>query len=186
MKNFLPLILIIFIYKGCAPSPSRLATSDPALLVTQADSLLAARPDDVDLRSSIIKARLNLAEANNDMNQYEAVLKMDPRNGTANYHIHMAKGKVHYKKGHKNGQWDAIQSFAKAVAAIDSLGAPHYWLGQAYEKKDEMDFELPLEAYDKALNLYLPQDIHTLIIANREALVTVSYTHLTLPTKRIV
>jgi len=170
MKNFSPLILIIFIYKGCAPSPSRLATSDPALLVTQADSLLAARPDDVDLRSSIIKARLNLAEANNDMNQYEAVLKMDPRNGTANYHIHMATGKVHYKKGHKNGQWDAIQSFAKAAAAIDSLGAPHYWLGQAYEKKDEMDFELPLEAYDKALTLYLSDGLRPKVVSARAAL----------------
>ena len=170
MKNFSPLILIIFIYKGCAPSPSRLATSDPALLVTQADSLLAARPDDVDLRSSIIKARLNLAEANNDMNQYEAVLKMDPRNGTANYHIHMAKGKVHYKKGHKNGQWDAIQSFAKAVAAIDSLGAPHYWLGQAYEKKDEMDFELPLESYNKSLELYLNQAMREKVILSKQKL----------------
>ena len=110
MKNFVPLILIIFIYKGCAPSPSRLATSDPALLVTQADSLLAARPDDVDLRSSIIKARLNLAEANNDMDQYEAVLKMDPRNGTANYHIHMATGKVHHKKQRQMCIRDSLRS----------------------------------------------------------------------------
>lgn len=170
MKNFLPLMLIIFIYKGCAPSPSRLASSDPALLIAQADSLLAARPDDADLRSSIITARLNLAETNNDMDQYEAVLKMDPRNSTANYHIHMAAGKGHHKKGHKNGQWDAIQSFAKAAVAIDSLGAPHYWLGQAYEKKDEMDFELPLEAYDKALTLYLSDDLKPKVASARAAL----------------
>jgi hypothetical protein len=83
----------------------------------------------------------------------------------------MAEGKEHHKKGHKNAQWDAIQAFAKAATAIDTLGEPYYWMGLAYEKKDEMDFELPLEAYDKALNLYLPQDIHTLVIANREALV---------------
>ena len=44
-------------------------------------------------------------------------------------------------------------------------------MGLAYEKKDEMDFELPLEVYDKALVLYLPKDIHTLVISNREALV---------------
>ena len=41
-----------------------------------------------------------------------------------------------------------------------------------FEKKDEMDFELSLEVYDKALNLYLPQDIHTLVIANRKTLLT--------------
>ncbi|GIT74166.1 MAG: hypothetical protein Ct9H300mP29_1600 [Candidatus Neomarinimicrobiota bacterium] len=72
----------------------------------------------------------------------------------------MAEGKEHHKKGHKNAQWDAIQSFAIAAIAIDTLGEPYYWMGLAYEKKDAMDFELPLEVYDKALNLYLPQDIH--------------------------
>lgn len=170
MKKCLPLLLLLLIYKGCAPTPARLATSDPAALVAQADSLLAARPDDTDLQASIIAARLNLAEANNDMDQYKAVLKVDPRNATANYHIHMAEGKAHHKKGHKNGQWDAIQSFAKAAAAIDSLGAPHYWLGQAYEKKDEMDFELPLEAYDKALTLHLTDELKPKVTSARSAL----------------
>ena len=65
---------------------------------------------------------------------------------------------------------DAIQSFAKAAAAIDSLGAPHYWLGQAYEKKDEMDFDLPLEAYDKALSLYLPDNLQSKVTSARIAL----------------
>ena len=170
MNNILPLFLVLIMYKGCAPS-FQLAPSDPASLVAQADSLLADRPDDVDLQASIIKARLNLAETNNDMNQYRAVLKMDPRNATANYFIHMAKGKVHHKKGHKNGQWDAIQSFAKAAAAIDSLGAPHYWLGQAYEKKDEMDFELPLESYNKALLMSLPYDLRPKVASARAALI---------------
>ena len=45
-------------------------------------------------------------------------------------------------------------------------------MGLAYEKKDEMDFELSLEVYDKALNLYLPQDIHKLVMANRKSLLT--------------
>ena len=39
----------------------------------------------------------------------------------------MAKGETDHKKGHKNGQWDAIQSFAKAAATIDTMGAPYYW-----------------------------------------------------------
>lgn len=170
MKKIVPFLFVLFIYQGCAPTPSRLAVSDPASLVAKADSLLAARPGDPELHAAIIEARLNLADTNNDMAQYQAVLKMDPRNATANYHIHMAEGKVHHKKGHKNGQWDAIQSFAKAAAAIDSLGAPHYWLGQAYEKKDEMDFELPLEAYDKALALYLPDYLKPEVTSARAAL----------------
>jgi hypothetical protein len=39
------------------------------------------------------------------------------------------------------------------------LGEPYYWLGQSYEKKDEMDFELPLESYDKALSLFLENNM---------------------------
>ena len=72
--------------------------------------------------------------------------------------------------GHKNGQWDAIQSFSRAAAAIDTIGEPHYWLGQAYEKKDEMDFELPLESYNKALLMFLPDDLRPKVTSAREAL----------------
>ena len=32
-------------------------------------------------------------------------------------------------------------------------------MGKAYEKKDEMDFELPLESYNKSLELYLTDDM---------------------------
>jgi hypothetical protein len=98
------------------------------------------------------------------------VLKIDAKNASARYHIYIAEGKEYHKQGHKNAQWDAIQSFAKAATTIDTLGEPYYWMGLAYEKKDEMDFELPLEVYDKALAFYLPKDIYTLVISNREAL----------------
>ncbi len=158
------------IYEGCAPSPSALAETDPAALIANADSLLKTRPGDVALRTAIVTARLNLAKTNHNLDEYREVLQLDPKNATANYHIHMAEGKAHHRKGHKNGQWDAIQSFAKAAAAIDSLGAPFYWMGQAYEKKDEMDFELPLEAYDTALTLYLTDDLKPKVSSAREAL----------------
>ena len=32
-------------------------------------------------------------------------------------------------------------------------------MGKAYEKKDEMDFELSLESYNKSLELYLTDDM---------------------------
>ena len=170
--NQLILIIIFFIiYNACASTPASLKKHNPEILTAHADSLLRAHPDDAELRLSIISAKLNLAKKTNDLDDYRSVLKIDTKNAFARYYIHMAEGKEHHKKGHKNAQWDAIQAFAKAATAIDTLGEPYYWMGLAYEKKDEMDFELPLEAYDKALNLYLPQDIHTLVIANREALI---------------
>ena len=161
--------MMLFIYKGCAPVS--FDTRNPELLIAKGDSLLLAHPDDADLRTAIIDARLALAKSKNSLNEYKKILEIDPKNSTARYHIYMAEGETNHIKGHKNGQWDAIQSFAKAATTIDTVGEPYYWAGRAYEKKDEMDFELPLEAYDKALNLYLPQDIHTLVIANREALI---------------
>ena len=160
IQNLILALLII----SCAPTPSSMAKTDPSELIEKADSLILKHPSDIALRNAIVVAHLNLAKKSNDPNHYKSILKFDPKNKSANYFINIQKGKNHHKKGHKNGQWDAIQSFAKAAALIDTLGEAYYWLGQAYEKKDEMDFELPLESYDKAL-------------------APVSYTHLTLPTK---
>jgi len=165
------IIILVIIYNACAPTPAFLTKHNPEILTTHADSLLSANPDDAELKLAIISAKLNLAKKTNNLDEYRSVLKIDTKNSSARYYINMAEGKEHHKKGHKNAQWNAIQSFAKAATAIDTLGEPYYWMGLAYEKKDAMDFELPLEVYDKALNLYLPQDIHTLVIANREALV---------------
>tara|TARA_Y100001001_G_scaffold84256_1_gene82483 strand:- start:430 stop:987 length:558 start_codon:yes stop_codon:yes gene_type:complete len=166
------IVILVVIYNACASTPASLAKHNPEILTAHADSLLNAHPDDAELKLAIISAKLNLAKKTNNVDGYHSVLKIDPKNASARYHIHMAEGKEHHTKSHKNAQWDAIQSFAKAATAIDTLGEPYYWMGLAYEKKDEMDFELSLEVYDKALNLYLPQDIHTLVIANRKALLT--------------
>jgi len=160
MRNKTLYITFVFlIIISCSPNVSKLAETNPNVLINNADSLIAQRPNDLELRNAVVQAHLNLARANNDPSHYKSVIKFDPNNKSANYYIHLNKGKNHHKKGHKNGQWDAIQSFAKAAALVDTLGEPYYWLGQAYEKKDEMDFELPLESYDKALSLFLEKDM---------------------------
>ena len=152
-------LILALIIISCAPTPSSMAKADPSELIEKADSLILKHPTNIELRNAIVAAHLNLAKKSNDPNDYKSILKFDPKNKSANYFINIEKGKNHHKKGHKNGLWDAIQSFAKAAALIDTLGEPYYWLGQAYEKKDEMDFELPLESYDKALALYLERDM---------------------------
>ena len=152
-------LILALIIISCAPTPSSIAKTNPSELIEKADSLILKHPNDIALRNAIVVAHLNLAKKSNDPSHYKSILKFDPKNKSANYFINIQKGKNHHKKGHKNGQWDAIQSFAKAAALIDTLGEAYYWLGQAYEKKDEMDFELPLESYDKALALYLDNDM---------------------------
>ena len=161
-------MVMLLIYKGCRPVS--FATRSPELLITMGDSLLLAYPDDTDLRTSIIDARLALAKSKNSLDEYKKILEIDPKNSTARYHIYMAEGENDHIKGHKNGQWDAIQSFAKAAATIDTVGEPYYWAGRAYEKKDEMDFELPLESYDKALSLYLSNEMRAKVNSARKRL----------------
>tara|TARA_B110000196_G_C21078616_1_gene631291 strand:+ start:754 stop:1344 length:591 start_codon:yes stop_codon:yes gene_type:complete len=158
MRHLSFLIIIII---SCAPNQSKLTEVEPLILIKNADSLIIQRPKDIELRKAIVKAHLLLAKRNNDPQHYKSVIKLDPKNKSANYYINIQTGKDHHKKGHKNGQWDAIQSFSRAAALIDTLGEPYYWLGQAYEKKDQMDFELTLESYDKALSLYLEPPILT-------------------------
>ena len=154
-------LILVLIIISCVPSPSSMAKTDPSELIENADSLISKNPNDIKLRNAIVAAHLSLAKKSNELHDYKSILKFDPKNKSANYFINIQKGKNHHKKGHKNGQWDAIQSFAKAAAIIDTLGEAYYWLGQAYEKKDEMDFELPLESYDKALALYLNNNMRS-------------------------
>ena len=163
-------LILALIIISCAPTPSSIAKTNPSELIEKADSLILKHPNDIELRNAIVAAHLNLAKKSNDLNNYKSILKFDPKNKSANYFINIQKGKNHHKKGHKNGQWDAIQSFAKAAALDDTLGEAYYWLGQAYEKKDEMDFELPLESYDKALTLYLESDMRSKTNSARLAL----------------
>jgi len=170
INQLILIIILVIICNACTLSPASLAKHNPEILTAHADSLLSAHPDDAELKLAIISAKLNLAIKNNNLDEFRSVLKIDTKNASARYHIYMAEGKEYHKQGHKNAQWDAIQSFAKAATTIDTLGEPYYWMGLAYEKKDEMDFELPLEVYDKSLALYLPKNIYTLVISNREAL----------------
>ena len=153
---------------GCNVAKKSFEDLDPTILLANTDSLMQEHPNNPQLLNAIIDARLILAK--NDFEQYKKVLAIDPNNVIAQYHIYMKEGKGHHKKGHKNGQWDAIESFSKAATYIDTVGAPYYWIGQAYEKKDEMEFELPLESYNKSLELYLNQSLREKVILSKQKL----------------
>ena len=172
MKNFVYLLLITaIIISSCIPSKKSFEELTPEALLSKSDSLLKASPNNTILINSIIDARLHMAQKNGDLFHYHEVLRLAPNNPTARYYILMDEGRKHHEKEFKNGQWEAIQSFSKASAIIDTLGEPHFWIGKAYEKKDTMDFELALEAYDKSLELYLSKELRTQIIKKRKELI---------------
>ena len=171
MKNYVYLLFITaIIIPGCTSTKKSFEELAPEVLLSNSDSLLKASPNNAILINSIIDARLNMAQKNGDLSHYHEVLRLAPNNPTARYYIFMDEGRKHHEKEYKNGQWEAIQSFSKASAIIDTLGEPHFWIGKAYEKKDEMDFELTLEAYDKSLELYLPKKLRNKVLVRREAL----------------
>ena len=132
-------------------------------LVFKSDSLLKAHSNDEQVKKLILAAKIKVLKKNLNSDLYIEILKIDPKNPIALYALHMQAGKLHHQKSYKNGQWDAIQSFYKAAAQIDTLGEPYYWIGKSYEKKDEMDFDSALESYDKALELFLADSTRKIV-----------------------
>ena len=121
------------------------------------------------------KTQLDHPMKNEIINYYptsqKEILKIDSKNPMANYRVLMDEGLKYHRKDYKNGQWDAIQSFSRASTFIDTVGEPYYWMGKAYEKKDEMDYELPLESYNRSLELYLTDDMRLKVSQSIEGLI---------------
>jgi len=69
----------------------------------------------------------------------------------ANYYYHMAQGKILYRKGSKSALWDAIEHFGKAMMIHEELAEPHFFMAQAYEKKDRNEFDNAISEYKLAL-----------------------------------
>ena len=69
----------------------------------------------------------------------------------AKYYYHMAKGKILYKKGSKSNCWDAIGHYGKAMMIRPDSAEPHFFMAQAYEKKDRNEFDNAIEQYGIAL-----------------------------------
>ncbi|NOZ04366.1 MAG: hypothetical protein GXO92_07160 [FCB group bacterium] len=157
------------VFIGCGvikPSLTELSETDPAFLAAKQDSLLVAEKNNPELVSALTTAHVNLArkaQSTGDygkaQSEFEAALKLDSKDNRARYGIAMLKGRRLFKKGSRNALWDAIEQFGKASMYDPTRGEPYYWMAKAYEKKDDQDFELILETYDKALALELPEKL---------------------------
>lgn len=69
----------------------------------------------------------------------------------AKYFHHMAQGKILYKKGSRSNCWDAIVQYGKAMMIRPNSAEPHFFMAQAYEKKDRNEFDNAIEEYRNAL-----------------------------------
>ena len=167
---FLIISIFITLFYSCAifePSLKTLSETAPDVVVAKQDSLLALskekRPEFVTILTT---AHINIArraEKSGDISvavdEYKKVLKIDPKNKTARYELLVLEGLNLYRKGSKSALWDAIELFSKATSINADSGVANYWIAKSYEKKDSKDFELIIEAYEKALTKKLPEDI---------------------------
>jgi tetratricopeptide (TPR) repeat protein len=139
--------------------------TDPSRLVADQDSLLAAEPENKELVEALVKAHLVLAQQLIDrgntqaaQKEYLSVLDLNKKNADANYYLAMARGRECFRKGSRMELWNAIEEFSRAARYLPTRGEPHYWVGRAYEKKDDGDFELIVESYERAFILELAED----------------------------
>jgi len=160
----------ITLFYSCAifePNLKTLSETEPDVVVAKQDSLLALskdkRPEFVTILTT---AHINIArraEKSGDMSvavdEYKKVLKIDPKNKTARYELLVLEGLNLYRKGSKSALWNAIELFSKAASIDEGSGVANYWIAKSYEKKDSKDFELIIEAYEKALTKKLPEDL---------------------------
>lgn len=147
---------------SCAPSITSLAETNPKKVIANQDSLLAANPNDKIIRAALIVAHLTIAKTSTaPENSFNNVLALDPNNLDAKYHLAILDGHKLYKRGDAPSLWKALKSYASATVLIDSLGEAHYWMGRVYEKKDSQDFELIIEAYEKAISLEMPPAVRS-------------------------
>ncbi len=91
-------------------------------------------------------------------NEYEAVLAVAQRaisiqetNTTAHYAKFMAEGRQLLEQGNRWELWDAIVAFGNAAELAPDKPMPHYYLAQAYRKKDDKDFTNIISECEAAL-----------------------------------
>ncbi len=83
----------------------------------------------------------------------EKALKAKPDNKEARYYFHMASGMYYFKRGSLKKLWDAIDHFGKASTLRPEAPEPHFYMAEAYLKKDDKDFENTIREYQEAIRL---------------------------------
>ena len=77
----------------------------------------------------------------------EQALKIKADYTDAKYYLALSKGLLFYQKGRKSDLWDAIEEFGKAMVLKPNSAEPHFYMAQAYEKKDRREFDNAIEQY---------------------------------------
>ncbi|MFL2983786.1 MAG: tetratricopeptide repeat protein [Candidatus Neomarinimicrobiota bacterium] len=175
-------IFILFIIWGCGGKIYQdMGINNPSKLISLEDSLSQSGLS-TSLINSLVLAHNTLGDQaiiNGELEKakyhFDRALKLLPQDTTSLYKSFLVKGHILYKTGNKNKLWDSIQAYHNAASIQKSFGEPYYYIGLAYYKIGDKDFDLIIESYDKALELDLSSKIRELV--NKERLSALDRNH---------
>jgi len=162
------LTLLVYWLAGCAPSMAELAEENPEMVIAREKELLTGEPPSEEIIAVLINAHNNLGltslkgkDYKEAERQFNASLTLDHKNKIAKYGLAMIEGHRLFNKGSQSALWDSLEKFGQAAYYNPADGEPHYWMARAYEKKDDGDFDLIIETYEKALKGDLSYELKT-------------------------
>jgi tetratricopeptide (TPR) repeat protein len=164
-RLFLLFILIIYTWNCVGTSYQKMARDDPAALIALEDSLSERGPSPSVISALVAAhnilgiAALESEDYKKGIDHFSKAVGLSELDTLSRYNLLIAEGHLLYKRGNKDGLWDAIQNYYKAAQLKPDLGDPHYYIGQSYHKIGDTDFDLILESYEKALTLNLSSHI---------------------------
>ena len=178
IRQFLSLVVFIFFIWGCAGKRYRdMSISNPQKLISIEDSLFQSGLSK-SLKQSLVFAHHNLGnqaleESEFDKAKYhfDKALFLLPQDSVLLYKSFLVKGHILYRTGNKNKLWESIQKYYSAASLQKSLGEPYYYIGLAYHKIGDKDFDLIIDSYDKALKLNLNSDLKEMVVKQRSIVV---------------
>ena len=165
---FISLLVLLFIWSCAGSTYHDMAIQDPSKLVSLQDSLSQNELSNKLIRSLTL-AHKTLGEIAYEGGEHEVAthhfsnaLKLSPKDTSSLYGALMVEAHLLYRTGKKERLWDSIENYHKAALLRSHDGEPYYYIGCAYHKIGDKDFDLIMEAYDRALSLDLNPRLRSL------------------------
>jgi len=158
--------LSIVLWNCAGSSYQQMAIDNPEALLLKRDSLLQAGPLSPSTKKALITAHHTVGNSALEDKNYESAISnfkealiLSPNDTASQYSLLLAEGQFLYKRGKKDGLWDAIEKYHKAARLMPDAGEPYYHIGNAYFKLGDKDFDLMIESYEKSLSLSLSPEL---------------------------
>lgn len=76
-----------------------------------------------------------------------------PDNKEAKYYAYLSAGLFYYKRGSVGKLWNAVEQFGLAATLQPDKPEPHFYMAEAYVKKDKQDYESAIREYEEVIKI---------------------------------